>query len=101
MRAVLALAVLVLAACSSAPRVITTSADAEEIRIVLGTAVQVELPADERVRSVAIGNPKITAKSEGNVVSISAAADAVGETNMILRTASGRTFQYRLVVEKP
>jgi len=100
MRAVLAFAVLLLAACSSSPKVIEPSADAEEIRVATGTVVQVELPSDERVRSVAIGNPKISATSEGNVVSISASPDASGETNMILRTTSGRSYQYRVVVDR-
>lgn len=99
-RTVIAAAIFLLAACSSSPKVIQPSSTSEEIRVVTGTVVQVELPSDQRVRSVAVGNPKITATPDGNVVSISAAPEAVGETNMILRTTSGQSYQYRIVVDK-
>lgn len=100
MRAIIAASILLLTACTSSPKVIKPSMDVEEIRVVTGTVVQIELPLEERVRSVAVGSPKITATADSNVVSISAAPDASGETNLILRTASGRSFQYRVVVDR-
>jgi len=97
-------AVLVLDACaSSAPRVVQATRDLEEIRLVPGMATQIEMPANERVHSVTVGNPAlVTAERTADVVSLMANG-APGETNLIIRgsDSEGRTrvHQYRITVE--
>jgi putative hemolysin len=96
-------ALLGLTACSTpAPRVIQTNSDIPEIRLMVGMATQIEIPADGRVKTLTVGNPAlVTATNSADVVSLLAAGEA-GETNLIIRSsdADGKTkvYQYRIVV---
>ncbi|MDD3370841.1 MAG: hypothetical protein PHE27_03330 [Alphaproteobacteria bacterium] len=98
-------AALVLSACSAAqPRVIQASASNPDIVISVGMATQVEMPDQERVVSVAVGNKDlVSAEREGDVVTLSGKNEE-GETNMIIRARDDdgdiKVFQYRVIVQK-
>ncbi len=98
-------ALLALSACaSSAPKVIQASAKADDIRVTVGLATQIEMPRDTRVQSVIVGNPAIlTADQAGDVVNLVAKGGA-GETNLIIRAKDEdgdvKVFQYNVTVQE-
>lgn len=97
-------ACLITAACASdQPRVIQTSSGAANIDLTAGLATQVELPANERVQSVVVGNTDLVSTSQdGDVINLAAKAGA-GDTNMIVRATDedgdAKVYQYRITVQ--
>jgi type IV secretory pathway VirB9-like protein len=82
--------------------VIQATNDSPEIRLTVGMATQIEMPANGRVRSVAVGDPAmVTATNSADVVNLLASGQT-GETNLIVRSADsdGKTkvYQYRIIV---
>ncbi len=71
-----------------------------------GMATQVEMPEDETVGAVVVGNKELVAvERDGEVITLSAKGDVLGETNMIIRTRDDggkmRMYQYHVTVQKP
>lgn len=92
-------AAALLAACSSEPKIIQTTSDATEIRLVTGMATQIEPPRGERIVSVTTGdNGIVTFEHRSDVINLMGVRG--GETNLIMRTVSEsgkqKTYQYRL-----
>jgi Flp pilus assembly secretin CpaC len=92
-------------ACSSSePKVIQATSDSPLIRLAVGMATEIEVPADSRVRSVAVGNPSmVTATNSSDVVNL-ISTGKIGETNLIIRCADSdgqiKVYQYRIVIER-
>jgi uracil phosphoribosyltransferase len=66
-------------------------------------ATQVEMPEDNKVQSVVVGDPELlTATQSGDVVSLVAKGGA-GETNLIIRARESdgdiKVYQYRITVQ--
>jgi Flp pilus assembly secretin CpaC len=95
---------LALAACAShSPRVIQASSDASDIRLSKGLATQVEMRDEERVQSVAVGDPSlVSAEQSSDVVTLVAKGNA-GETNLIIRARDEdhriKVYQYHIIVQ--
>ena len=91
-------------ACSSPePKVIQATSDSPVIRLAVGMATEIEVPADNRVKSVAVGNPSmVTATNSADVVNLIYSGQ-IGETNLIIRCSDSdghiKVYQYRIVVE--
>lgn len=98
------LAVLALAACSSSsPRIIQATTNMPDVHVTVGMATQVEMPEDNKVQSVVVGDPELlTATQSGDVVSLVAKGGA-GETNLIIRARESdgdiKVYQYRITVQ--
>lgn len=102
---VVACAVLGACGSSSGPRIIQSVSGNPEIVVTVGMATQVEMPEQERVASIAVGNSElVTAEKDGDVITLSANKES-GETNLIVRARddSGKTkvYQYHVVVKTP
>jgi hypothetical protein len=102
--ATILIASLALAACaSSSPRIIQASSGAPDLRLTKGLATQVEMRDEERVQSVAVGDPSlVTAEQSSDVVTLVAKGNA-GETNLIIRARDEdnriKVYQYHITVQ--
>lgn len=95
---------ILLTACSSdKPRIIQAGSDMTAVRLTEGMATQIELPNNNRVQSIVVGNPSlVTADHTDNVVNL-LPKEGSGETNLIVRgqNSSGEVeiYHYRIVVQ--
>lgn len=96
---------LAVTACSSSsPRIIQSTSDMPEIRLIVGKATQIEMPDSGRVQSVTVGNPAlVTAEQSSDVVNLIAKGGA-GETNLIIRSREDdshvKVYQYNITVQE-